>query len=234
MYFISLVHSYTREEIARLHCKAQNFANLKNSSGSRPNFYPCKIFYRTKPPAYFEDIKENHGNVMKPYVKDSNGDKRSPINGRIKGLFFSASVNWSTLAPMSSSPYGTRRLLVDTSALLSEYTKMYFADFYCRSAGPRDAHHVSLVFTQRSSKVDQFCEEHLKELDKIDNEFLRVLSPDEVQVTGSGIWVEILYTEDVNIGSLEAQGHARFESIPCSSVRSGAKRKKTGCSICSI
>ena len=228
------VQCYSIKEVARLYYKAASFVHEKNASSSRLDFYPCKVFYRTQTLSYFHDLEENHGNVMRPYIKDSNGDIRSPINGRIKGLFFSAAINWNTLAPKQSSPYGTRRLLVETNALINDDMRLYFADFYCRTVGPRYGHHVTLVFTRRSSRTDQFCEKYLQELDKIENIFLRIRSPGEVEVTGSGIWVEILYTENVNISTLKREGLARFINVSCSNVRAGVQPKKTYCSVCNI
>ena len=59
---------------------------------------------------------------MKPSLKDSNGDKRSPINGRIMGLFFSVNVDFRTGTPYPQSPYGSKRLnIIAPQTLNREY-----------------------------------------------------------------------------------------------------------------
>ena len=166
---------------------------------------------------------------MKPYLKDSNGDKRSPINGRIKGLFFSANVDFRTGQPPTSSPYGSQRLHIIAHELLNWNTNLYFADFYCRS---QLTHHVTLVITKYGSTADKFCAQHLYELDKRHNLFVRV-DGSSVQVTGSGVWVELLYTENVDIDDVISTHAGRFSFVTCNG-RAGALSKSQTCPYCNI
>ena len=205
---------------------AENFANIR---GNANRFYPSSVLYRTQPPSYFEDIENNHENVMKPSLKDSNGDKRSPINGRIMGLFFSVNVDFRTGTPYPQSPYGSKRLNIIAHKLLTENTRLYFADFYCRS---RSAHYVTLVVTERNSTADKFCSRNLYELDKRQNLFVRI-DRSSVQVTGSGVWVELLYTEVVDIETLINNNAAYFSYVTCTS-RTGALSKPQSCSYCNL
>ena len=220
---------YNQNEISILNRLAEAYI-MKCFKGNQPTFYFCQELYRTEPPSYFKDIENNHYNVMKPYLKDSNGDKLSPINGRIKGLFFSANVNYRTGKPPTSSPYGSKRFLVLADIIVRQDTRLYFADFYCRS---RLIHHVTLVATKYGSDAHRFCSRYLHELDKRHNMFLRFGGNTEVQVTGSGVWIELLYTENIDIDSMIDSHMGRFCDV-FSKGRTGPLSKSQICSHCNI
>ncbi|KAK2184229.1 hypothetical protein NP493_276g03011 [Ridgeia piscesae] len=75
---------YSQDELERLHQLAVDFVK-------RDGEYTCDVFYRNKP--------REKDNKMKVYMKDDNGDPKSPINGRIKGLFFATHVDPRTGEP---------------------------------------------------------------------------------------------------------------------------------------
>jgi hypothetical protein len=167
------VRCYNKTELGQLLAKAVQFVNSRNLTSGRPDFYPCSYLYRTKPPDYFQTIANEHSNIMKPYIKDNNGDPRSPINGRINGLLFSANVNFREGQPFFKSPHGSRRFVAQIKAfeLNSSETRLYFADFYCIGEGYDITHHVTLVLTKAGTAADTFCQGHLVELSKTDNPF---------------------------------------------------------------
>jgi hypothetical protein len=235
------VRCYNKIELGQLLAKAVQFVNSKNLTSGRPNFYPCSYLYRTKTPDYFQTIASDYDNIMKPYIKDNNGDPLSPINGRINGLFFSANVSFDDNQPVPKSPYGNRRFVVQIKAfeLNSPETRLYFGDFYCRNGGYSDTHHVTLVLTKAGTAADTFCQRHLVELSKIDNPFFKIKtsvysSETEAQVTGSGAWVEILYTQNVDINDWENIRRLAYFTNVTWSGRVGAALKTVGCSTCSL
>ena len=105
------------------------------------DYAPCTWLYRNKPRSHFLEMF-GAGGVMKTVLKDASGDRRSPINGEISGLFFTASVDASG-EPYDKSIYGDTRLLVRAEVMLDLAPHMYFADFYCcllyTSPSPRDS-----------------------------------------------------------------------------------------------
>lgn len=63
-------------EIALLQNRAINFLqNIANSNQMQEIF----LFYRNKPQDYWRKIMETDG-VMRPYLKDANGNPGCPIN----------------------------------------------------------------------------------------------------------------------------------------------------------
>ncbi|ESO05576.1 hypothetical protein HELRODRAFT_135179, partial [Helobdella robusta] len=127
--------------------------------------------YRNKTRKHFKNVKRHYDNKLIPCLKDRSGDQRSPINGKLYGLCFTASVRpWSmTGEPLPKSPFGNTRLMLPVEYLLEEDTNLYFADFYCLYG---DHHYVTLVVTGRFSEADKFCWRHLIKLDITDNPFL--------------------------------------------------------------
>lgn len=65
-------------EIAALHVRAMNFI-CKEVFGN--DLEEITIFYRSKPPQYWQSIQLTDG-IMRPYIKDSTGHPGSPINGK--------------------------------------------------------------------------------------------------------------------------------------------------------
>ncbi|KAI1722747.1 PAS domain-containing protein [Ditylenchus destructor] len=86
---------FSKEEINKLFDMAEKY------SGSY--MHPYENFYRIKPKRYFDEIyeKDYENRIMRKYLKDENGHVASPINGEIKGLFFSARLINGKLPPTS-------------------------------------------------------------------------------------------------------------------------------------
>ena len=178
----------------------------------RNKFSRCDVFYRNKPFAYFEQCKRNN-NVMTPYLKDQNGDPASIINGQIKGLFFATGVDPKTGQPPTFSYFGPKRVSLPATEMLTENSKLYFADFYCN----HKAHYVTVVLTRPGSKTDRFCEKDLIKLDTGRNDFL--WRNNQVYCSKK-VWVEVLYTENVQLFSplcsfsvVESRGTSRPEGL---------------------
>jgi hypothetical protein len=60
-----------------------------NNDKSRCKIKPIEHFYRNKSTEYYMDIVTSSSGIMKPYLKDYNGDQGCLINGAIPGLFYS-------------------------------------------------------------------------------------------------------------------------------------------------
>ncbi|XP_013392169.1 phytanoyl-CoA hydroxylase-interacting protein-like isoform X2 [Lingula anatina] len=199
----------------------------KNRGGK---IIPCRYLYRNKTVQYFKDIFQKDG-IMKIYKKDYNGDQGSPINGKLDGLFFASNPDLQTGLPPLRSFFGPRRVNIPASDLFVTGTNLYFADFYCH----RKAHYVTLVLTLAGSTADQFCRGRLLTIDPYDNLFF--MKPREEHsrrvYTSGNIWVEIFYTENINlwpylfrglIVSVPSTGTSRPEGIP----------KNPKCHICNL
>jgi hypothetical protein len=233
------VRCYNKSEVDLLYIKASKYVDTINASSDRPEFYPCSVLYRTKPYDYFHKIKWENNNIMKPYIKDNNGDPRSPINGRINGLFFLANVDFETKEPFPQSPYGNTRLMANISAfdISSSETRLYFADFYCRKKDRfrnRRTHYVTLVLTKTGTATDKFCQNHLVELPKMSNPFFRK-EPRYInaEVSGSGVVIEIVYTENIDINNWEVTGQAHFRGVT-SNCRGDVAEKDKHCGTCNL
>ncbi|KAI0230938.1 hypothetical protein LSAT2_018691 [Lamellibrachia satsuma] len=184
---------FTPDELRTLHTMAVDYV----TPGGSNDFDHCRVFYRNKPPDYFIRCQINDNNIMKVYMKDNNGDPASIINGQINGLFFATSVDPRTGGPPNVSHFGSRRISIPATAMLTKDSNLYFADFYCN----HKAHYVTVVLTTPGSETDRFCEKKLIKLDIKHNDFLWRSS--HVFVTGK-VWVEVLYTEDVDLSRPDA------------------------------
>src|ERR1700733_5139423 len=133
---------FTRSEVADLYEKAFDYIDRRAHA-------LCRWLYRNKPLEYFEEILANGGGIMKTYEKDNSGDPASPINLRLMGLSFTASVRAgsTTGLPIPVSPFGNTRLHVPATELLKKTHNLYFSDFYCHGRQSR-LHHVMLVLTR--------------------------------------------------------------------------------------
>jgi Phytanoyl-CoA hydroxylase-interacting protein C-terminus len=199
---------------------------------------PCHVLYRNKSPADFADVFNRFGGIMKPYIKDNSGDQLSPINGQINGLFFMAEVQQGTSGePCSASAFGSTRLIVPIDAMLELAPNLYFADYYCMKG---ISHYVTLVLTRPGSDADRFCSEYLLPLDLTDqntNNFFFRDARGNMRVA-SAVKVEILFTEDVNIGHLTKYRGARIqERVPLigkGHTTPGGVRKRADCPICNL
>ena len=185
--------------------------HVQRAGGNRSQ--RCDIFYRNKPFTYFKECERNN-NVMAPYLKDNNGDPASIINGQIKGLFFATSVDPQTGRPPHWSFFGPKRISIPATAMLTENSNLYFADFYCNDK----AHYVTVVLTRPGSETDRFCEKNLIKLDTGHNDFL--WRNNQVYCSRK-VWVEVLYTENVQLSSplcsfsiVEGRGTSRPGGLP--------------------
>ena len=187
-------------------------------------------FDRTKPTEYFNEILHGDG-VMKVYIKDFNGDPKSPINNRLSGLFFEPTVSKKN-KKAKISPYGDITLKVCPRVMFNENMNLYFADFYCMRR--RDSHIVTLVLTQPDSAADEFCQTYLVQLDEDSNPFMH-LTPtgDAVVITATGFRIEVLYCNDVHVSHLLSSANASMKSTKCKARHNGMM-KSNGCPHCNI
>ena len=211
---------FTPDELRTLHTMAVDYV----TPGGSNDFDHCRVFYRNKPPDYFIRCQINDSNIMKVYMKDNNGDPASIINGQINGLFFATSVDPCTGGPPNVSHFGSRRISIPATAMLTKDSNLYFADFYCN----HKAHYVTVVLTTPGSETDRFCEKKLIKLDIKQNDFLWRSS--HVFVTGK-VWVEVLFTEDVDLSRPDATFsivYSKGTSTP------GGLPKNPKCLVCNL
>lgn len=205
--------------IAALHQKAVRY------DGNGGNAL-CLYFYRNRDPDYFAAILAKPNCLMETLAKDNSGDPRSPINGRLHGLFFLASVEPGSVTgqPRSHSPFGRSRLLVPAEEMIGRAPNVYFADFYCMKG---QVHYVTLVMTRPGTHSDSFCRNHGLRLlglrDRVNNPFLFYGDDGKLRVTAAdNLQVEVFYTEDMcirgytiqhNIPTI-GQGHTTPGGVP--------------------
>lgn len=161
----------------------------------------CIYLYRNKPEEYFKDIFRGTEGIMEVYDKDNSGDPASPINLRIKGLFFMATVEPGTIGvPLSNSAFGNVQICIKAEELLRQAPNLYFADYYCMTG---KVHYVTLVMTKSGSETDHYCHARLLALDVnsyANNPFFfRDNSGDLRTTRGYDLLVELLFTEDLDI-----------------------------------
>ena len=222
----SLSTVYSQRQLESLHQLAVDF--VERDGDNIFGKYTCDVFYRNKPPEYFTKCRKK-GNKMKVYWKDDNGDPRSPINGRIKGLFFATGVDQDTGRPPGMSPFGSKRVSIPAKTMMT-HSNLYFADFYCKKAnGP---HYVTLVLTKQGSETDGFCEENLKSLVIRNNDFLWRSSTKKVHVT-SKVSVEVFYTEDIDLSTLKYPIKS-VKVIGRGSSTPGGIEKNSDCPECNL
>jgi hypothetical protein len=196
---------------------------------------PCNWFYRNKSVKYFKNILNKQRGIMKVYDKDYSGDPASPINGEIQGLFF-MTYNIDGEPPFES-PFGPRRLQVPCHVLLKEAPNLYFADFYCMKGS---IHYVTLVMTSPGSPADEFCASHLPYLsmsDPVGNPFLFRIGGVVYVNSTRNFLVEVLYTNDINVGYLLQYAGARIVDVPTickGSSTPGGVPKNIECAICNL
>ncbi|XP_046365377.2 phytanoyl-CoA hydroxylase-interacting protein-like [Haliotis rufescens] len=203
---------------------------------SKGSFDNVSILFRNKPSSYFDDIRQNHNNIMEPYLKDNGGDQRCPINGRLKGLFFNVTLKNGSLPNMS--PFGDTRVKVQLSEVFDDSAKLYFADFYCKPPrrSPRRitrtrAHYVTLVLTRSGSEADSFCNMHLLKLDSCSNKFLIKTFSTYRTKDCPRVHVEVMYTEAVNMTDRDLSKTGTFGR---GHSTQGGIGKTVGCSMCNV
>lgn len=220
----------TLDDIASLHSKAVEHAKWYGDS-------LCVHFYRNKPQHYFDDIFANHGGIMEVYIKDNSGDPGSPINGKLNGLFFMASVEPGTVTgvPVARSAFGSTRLLVRTTELLSTTPNVYFADFYCMRG---QYHYVTLVLTKPYSENDRFCANRLLRLslhDKTSNPFLFYDDRGQLRVsTRDHLHVELLFTENFDLNRYRSTLQRYTPLIGKGQTTPGGIPKNPTCTTCNL
>lgn len=215
----------TLKDIRELHNRA-----VRHAAGSS---LPCNVLYRNKNPEYFEDILRDNNGIMETYEKDNSGDPASPINLRISGLCFMASVSNKTKKPFKKSYFGSRRICIPAQEMLRMAPKLYFSDYYCMSK--EGSHYVTLVMTRPDSDADKFCENRLLPLDyhdRINNPFLFYDDANQLRVAvNAGLRVEVLFTEDIDIRKYElktVKTKGKGSSTP------GGKCKYSPCAVCNL
>ena len=194
------------------------------TSNKRRSFKEVEFFIRDKPRKFFKD------NVMKPYIKDNNGDFHNPINGQINGLFF------SPLTFYGASPFGSSRIEIPAWQMFNCSMRLYFVDFYCKKDG--GPHYVTLVMTIGGSKVDKKWGHKLLELDVENNWFLQRSPEGVVSVVGckrANVHVEVLYTHNINIQDWILRGAIVTHNNPSSGTsRPSGIPKNTNCKDCNL
>lgn len=230
---VSFKTFFTKIEYQTLYNKTTMFKETLQGK-----FHTVEFIYRNKSEMYFASIMEYHDGIMKPYTKDYNGDPYSVINGCIDGLFFSTALDFHTLKPPPESLYGPVRLHIEASALVTPNLNIYFADFYCHY----QVHYVTIILTPKWSPVDKFCQERLLKLDINKNPFIYLAESSEdfyeVKVyLGTGLRVEIFYTEPINIPILLRNRKGFFSRVPI--IGRGESRpqgipKNKQCKVCNI
>lgn len=126
------------------------FGLAVNFAGKTPA-QKFKYLYRVKPQVYFDDIIVRRNGLMQKYIKDDNGHSASPINGELRGLFFSGRLIGENFP--SKSPFGDKRFFVNARhVILPEAVNIYFADFYCNNV----QHYVTIVCCRKRSSTDAF------------------------------------------------------------------------------
>lgn len=216
----------TLPQLSELHRKAITYAGSKS--------VPVKCLYRNKPRKDFDEILSEHNGIMKPYVKDKSGDPGSPINGRLNGLFFTASVKpgSKTGEVDTRSSFGDTRLCIPTEDLNLPDRNLYFVDFYCMKT-PK-LHYVTLVVTLKDSEADRFCSRRLLPLsfdDSIENPFLFYDSSKKMKVSASRrLIVECMFTEEFDIKGYELTHGVKTRGKGKSTK--GGRPKNSACIIC--
>lgn len=174
---------------------------------------------------------------MEVYIKDNSGDRGSPINGQIKGLFFMATVEpgSTTGQPTRVSAFGGTRLLIPAETLLGMAPNLYFADFYCMRGR---FHYVTLVMTRHGSEADTYCSQRLPQLsvhDRSRNPFLFYDDYSQLQVsTRDHLHVELLFTEDLDINRYRYELQPNTPLIGKGQTTPGGLPKNANCYICNL
>ncbi|CAD5208210.1 unnamed protein product [Bursaphelenchus xylophilus] len=191
------------------------------------------LLYRCKPRHYFDDVINNRNGIMEKYIKDDNGHRASPINGKLRGLFFSGEKIDNKLPAFS--PFGDVRITIPVDKLIRPgFVNLYFCDFYCNSK----PHYVTVVICQKGSHPDDFCKRNAKPLDLYSNPFFRVVpksegapGPDYLFFVSNAVHVEICYTENV---PLSMGKMSPVQPFGRGSSRIGGLRNNIHCEICNF
>ena len=200
---------------------------------SKSDVVNCHMFYRNKPKDYFDHIFDNCDGVMTPLIKDFNADPGSCLNGQLAGLFFGAKVSSITGLPPEKSPYGDTRVHIPVDLMFTLNINLYFADFYCITGNKK--HYATLVMTLKESQADLFCRDRLPALNPFNNPFLWRDTFSGRVVTCTRIFVEIFYTDSINLYMLMQfipQPFSKTETMGSGYIRYTGMNKDPKCKIC--
>ncbi|CCE71622.1 Phytanoyl-CoA hydroxylase-interacting protein-like C-terminal domain-containing protein [Caenorhabditis elegans] len=208
---------FTAQELRDLFRKCCGFVKRNGY----PNMEKIEYLYRCKPQDYWDDIRYFNNNLMETYIKDDNGHSENLINGEIDGLFFSGRLCGSNLKLPNSSPFGNIRMDIKSYLILNPNKhNFYFADFYCN----KKLHYVTIVVCVNNSDADDYCQDNLIKLNKFANPFIKAEQIDGRRhnfYINNDIWVEIFYTEDINLNGKEftriratGKGSSNFDGVP--------------------
>ena len=215
--------------------RLQKAAEVYNDRPPHYSVAKCTYLYRNKSYDYFYTVFSASGGIMKTYLKDASGDKRSPINGEICGLFFCANVKQGQ--PFPDSPFGDTRVLIRAEEVLKLTPNMFFADFCCMQNN-QDIHHVTVVLTKKGSSADEFCNRCLPRLDINSNPFL--YKADGSVWVSSAVFVDVFVTEDLNVKNMRERKVAEMaDGVPTRGLgktsQGGEKGVKSNrCPYCDI
>jgi len=131
---------------------------------------PCEYFYRDSTEEYYNHCRYQCNGFLPLRPKNENGDRASPVNGRVAGVFLGVVVDRKTGKFPATSPFGYLRFAVPIDRVYGPDFNLYFADFYCHVGSK--SHHLSLVLTRASSAADNFCRFRLPRLNRMSNPFL--------------------------------------------------------------
>lgn len=178
----------------------------------------------------------NTDGIMKPYMKDFNGDPGCPINGQICGLFFAGKRDRKNGCLPTHSPFGEYRFVVPTFRLFNPFNlNMYFADFYCHTVN----HYVTVVLTHPGSQEDVFCMQFLKKLNTTMNPFFMYDVDSDRYWMASKIYVEVFYTLPVYVAYEMSIDPIRCQIGPTNVIGRGYSKvegivKNPNCSVCNL
>lgn len=226
---------HPKEALEALLDRASNYISNK-----RYSYKPLKWFYRDKDRDYYDDVLRS--GCMEKYLKDNNGDPLSPINGRLEGLHFSVNVDRKSGKPCKPSVFGPKRLKTPAPYMFEKCPNLYFSDFYCLKNG---VHHVTLVMTRQGSSSDSFCSRFLPNLDIDNNLFIQRTSyslvrghqrrfEPEFSVLCSKVWIEVLFTEDIDINEAFDRGSSVTSVWWRGNKRTGPRLKDPSCMHCNL
>uniref|UniRef100_A0A8C6S870 Phytanoyl-CoA 2-hydroxylase interacting protein n=1 Tax=Neogobius melanostomus TaxID=47308 RepID=A0A8C6S870_9GOBI len=191
---------------------------MDKAKGSAGRLLKFSVFYRNQHPDYFNYFRNQCGGWMTPALKDNSGSHGSPVNGKLRGVFFSCNTEFDT------DPCGT---------FVKPAHKSIFADFYCMYTA---YHYVVLVLAPVGSEGDSFCQTRLPRLDLASNPFLTYSVPqrpgeEPLFCHASDVILEVLYTEPVHLdlGKVEQiSGHQLM------SLTTANAKKDPSCKVCNI
>ena len=197
------------------------------------NFIPVTHLYRSKPFFIFLTfIRIPTASCSN--IKNFGGDQASTLNRKLHGLFFSANVDPTTGLPPPVSYYGDQRIHIPVSFMITPFTNLYFADFYCHYV----KHKVTLVITMKGSEAANFCRSRLLSLSQSFNEFLYLSPGSHVAMVNTRVTVEVFYTESIDIVNLLKSKYAYITTVkqsgnPLLKTIFGIPKRKD-CQICNI